>query len=56
MNGGPASSILAQCSMENASGSARAVDPKGFHFPRKTEDVVGGKEWFSQKLEENLMT
>lgn len=44
MNGGPASSILAQCSMENASGLARAVDQKGFHFPRKTEDAVGGKE------------
>ena len=47
MNGGPAGSILAQCSMENASGSARAVDQKGFRFPRKTEDAVGGKEWFS---------
>lgn len=44
INGGPAREILAQCGMENASGSAWAIDQKGIHFPGKAEDAVGVKE------------
>lgn len=29
--------------MENASGSARAIDQKGLHFPGKAQDPVGGE-------------
>lgn len=35
--------ILAQRGTENTSGSARAVDQKGVHFPGKAEDAVGGE-------------
>lgn len=42
-DGGPARDVLAQRGTENTSGSARAVDQKGLHFPGKAEDAVGGE-------------
>lgn len=37
INGRSSRGILAWCGMENTSGSARAIDQKGIHFPGKAE-------------------
>lgn len=57
INGRSSRGILAWCGMENTSGSARAIDQKGIHFPGKAEDAEGVEgASLLQKVRVNLET